>query len=290
MNNILKPENIGWLYTKRYFSQVAHNFIESGKISADAWDSDKVIHDAKIKDYKIYRDQISAVKSKSSFYLKTTYPGLACGLGYKHELGAPNEFKLGLYFDYTLGLPCIPGSSIKGVLKHAFNDFEYIKYLLSLNETLDNIEISKLENEDIIKLKKDIFQGIDFNDQKIKTYSRDCFFDAEIVASLQENPINGNKFLADDYITCHQNLTDPKMTSFTEPNPVKFLKVRSNVIFQFKFRLSSTDMNGLKLTPKVKLEIFKNILTDLGVGAKTNVGYGQFTKVKKRIKRRNLWS
>src|SRR5690554_3416875 len=49
--------------------------------------------------------------------LYTTYPGLLIGSGYQHESGGENEFKIGFFFDYTTGLPQIPGSSVKGVLR-----------------------------------------------------------------------------------------------------------------------------------------------------------------------------
>ena len=54
-----------------------------------------------------------------SFELTTTYPGLVLGTGYSHETGTEGEFKLGFYFDWTTGLPVIPGSSVKGILRAA---------------------------------------------------------------------------------------------------------------------------------------------------------------------------
>jgi CRISPR-associated protein Cmr6 len=35
-------------------------------------------------------------------------------------------------------------------------------------------------------------------------------------------------------------------------------------------------MDGVIFTSAIKKELFKQILLDLGIGAKTNVGYGQF--------------
>jgi hypothetical protein len=62
------------------------------------------------------------------------------------------------------------------------------------------------------------------------------------------------------------------MSPFTNPNPIQFLKVLSKVQFQFQFKL--TDGGGLKAGQKEVL--FKEILCYMGIGAKTNVGYGQF--------------
>ena len=259
--------NIGLWYTKDYYNNVKQNYIKSGLLSSEGWD-EKLFNGALYENYLPSLSQIKSVECEHKFELKTIYPGLACGLGYKHEMGVSNEFKLGLYFDYTSGLPVIPGSSLKGVFKHAFEDSEYISDIID----------TKFKKIEINKLKDDIFEGTKDNNLKINTYSRDCFFDAEIVASIQEKPLktDENMFLTDDYITCHQNSKDPQMTSFTEPNPVKFLKVRSNVIFQFKFRLHDSLIGELKINPENKIDLFKRILLDLGVGAKTNVGYGQF--------------
>jgi len=56
--------------------------------------------------------------------LTTVYPGLLIGSGYPHESSVIGELKLGFHFDYTTGLPVIPGSSIKGVLRDAFEKME----------------------------------------------------------------------------------------------------------------------------------------------------------------------
>jgi len=57
-----------------------------------------------------------------------------------------------------------------------------------------------------------------------------------------------------------------------------FLKVLPNVPFQFRFKLSN---KGWKAD--VKQAIFKTILLTIGAGAKTNVGYGQFSETKIKI-------
>lgn len=233
-----------------------------------------------------------SIDTDSSFPLTTIYPGLICGIGYEHELGFENEFKLGFAFDHTSGLPYIPGSSVKGTLRSAFMHYDYMKSIFENwnnnatecpAELKDNIdEICKnLEHISWEKLEKHIFDGIQYRkDKKLKTetilsaYKRDLFFDAFISNTSKAN--NG-LFLADDYITCHQNSKHPEMSPFTNPNPVRFLKVRSDVTFTFGFQLQDTEIEtGLVFSKVMKRELFKQILLDLGIGAKTNVGYGQF--------------
>ena len=82
-------------------------------------------------------------------------------------------------------------------------------------------------------------------------------------------------FLADDFITPHINRENPKISPFSNPTPLMFLKVLPEVTFLFQFDLKdSKDENGL--SAKEKKELFEEILKLLGIGAKTNVGYGQF--------------
>ena len=167
----------------------------------------------------------------------TSYPGLILGSGNAHELPSiEGQSILGFHFDYTSGLPVIQGSSIKGVLRSAFKHQEYIKELLNNNEI--NPE----------QLEKEIFDN------------NDIFFDAVIIKA---DP--NNKILGDDYLAPHGD------NPLKNPIPLRFIKVLPNVTFRFDFELS----DGI-ITKSKKTKLFEDILSDLGLGAKTNVGYGKF--------------
>ena len=114
--------------------------------------------------------------------------------------------------------------------------FKHEEYIQELLENKE-IEIEKLEEE--------IFTN------------RDIFFDATI------SQANG-KILGDDFITPHKE-------AIKNPIPLRFIKVLPNIGFRFDFELH----DGL-LTKEEKLQLFKNIILDFGLGAKTNVGYGKF--------------
>ncbi|HIP52379.1 MAG TPA: type III-B CRISPR module RAMP protein Cmr6, partial [Campylobacterales bacterium] len=103
---------------------------------------------------------------------------------------------------------------------------------------------------DVEALEKEIFDNVD------------VFFDATIIS-------NG-KILGDDFLTPHGD--DP----FKNPIPLRFIKVMPNVTFRFDFELSSGLIND-----EEKVKLFIEILSDLGLGAKTNVGYGKFVNFKK---------
>jgi CRISPR-associated protein Cmr6 len=90
------------------------------------------------------------------------------------------------------------------------------------------------------------------------------FYDAFILSTKNE----GNKIFGSDYITSHFSNEENGM--FKEPNPIKFLKVLPEVTFKFQFKAS-----------KEYVDVFKKIIIDFGLGAKTNVGYGKFKEATK---------
>ncbi|MBV5278475.1 MAG: type III-B CRISPR module RAMP protein Cmr6 [Campylobacteraceae bacterium] len=92
--------------------------------------------------------------------------------------------------------------------------------------------------------------------------NKTIFYDAFIFETKNEN----NKIFGSDYITSHFSNEEDGM--FKEPNPIKFLKVLPNVTFKFQFK-----------APQEYVDLFKAIILDFGLGAKTNVGYGKFIEV-----------
>ena len=292
--------NLGLLFTKLYFNQknISYSDEEEKILFPDGHFSKmyRKLKDAAsnklIAGNKFLSEYFSGQANFMSFSLTTIYPGLLIGSGYIHDIKSSDAIKLGFYFDHATGLPIIPGSSIKGVLRSAFEkaDGEYVKSILSeiIN---DNTGEEKLTKEKIVKLltekipqgKKELtrlFQNIfegkhrvlkkDKNDEEkyvwdsLPMHKRDFFFDAF--------PVKVNEgLLSNDFITPHKE-------AIKSPKPIQFLKVLPGVIFRFDFKLNDLiDENGTKLlTAEEKKELFRLILLDLGIGAKTNVGYGQF--------------
>lgn len=248
--------NAGFMFYKEYYNDVDWRNLKSNSQLFE--DNSKKIKQLKFEKYNLDRS------FPQTFILKTTYPGLVIGTGYHHETGVEGEFKIGFYFDYTTGLPVIPGSSVKGLLRSVFpgrgdkykkERTEYIRELLGKDHEFN---VKKLEDE--------IFEGIrdngttDPNKKYLPIYERDIFNDAFPVAVSEEDGL-----FNDDFITPHK---DP----LKNPIPLKFLKVSPGVSYLFNFDLKDSNL----LTAEEKLKLFLNILLDLGIGAKTNVGYGQF--------------
>ena len=250
--------NFGYWYYREYFDTI--NLDSEGIVTNfstfNKGKNDKLIKGATLPPY----DKENDIKDVTGFELKTCYPGLLCGVGYHHEINKPADekgkkveedkeddpevYNLGMYFDYTSGLPVIPGSSIKGMLRSAIEEWDFLA---------DYKPNNGVTREEIIKT---VFEG-----EGLSIYDRDIFLDAI--------PIRvDNKLFGEDYITHHPN-------PLQNPNPVRFLRVNPGVTYQFRFILRNND-NGLKADFKENL--FKAIICTFGLGAKTNVGYGQFVE------------
>lgn len=254
--------NFGHWYYREYFDTI--NLDSKGIVTNfstfNKGKNDKLIKGATLPPY----DNENDIEDVTSFELKTCYPGLLCGVGYHHEINkpadekgkkgkkvegdkeddAPEVYNLGMYFDYTSGLPVIPGSSIKGMLRSAIEEWDFLA---------DYKPNNGVTREEIIKT---VFEG-----KGLSIYDRDIFLDAI--------PIRvDNKLFGEDYITHHPN-------PLQNPNPVRFLRVNPGVTYQFRFILRNND-NGLKAD--FKEDLFKAIICTFGLGAKTNVGYGQFVE------------
>jgi len=224
--------NIGWLFYKEYFQGINYHQL------ADA--NNKQIVKNKITNIIQQKPKIEdgTVLGNIHIKAKTTYPGLLLGSGNMHELPSiEGQAILGFHFDYTTGLPVIQGSSIKGILRSAFEHWEYIEEYTTMQT-----------KEEIEALESEIFDN------------GDIFYDAVIIKAAKDDEI-----LGDDYLCPHGE--DP----LKNPTPLRFVKVIPEVFFRFDFALS----DGL-LSKDAKRKLFENILIDLGLGAKTNVGYGKF--------------
>lgn len=184
----------------------------------------------------------------NGFTLQTCYPGLLAGIGNFHGGVEKESLNGGFSLDYVTGSPYIPASSVKGALRSAFEHEDYIKEML------------KDTNVDVKKLVDEIFEGKK-NGEEMPMYERDVFFDAF--------PVTKGRIMGIESITPHSD-------EFTSPTILNFMKVLPNVIFKFSFKLHE----GI-ITAQQKEDLFKDIIKDFGMGAKTNVGFGAFEDVDK---------
>ncbi|HRK83356.1 MAG TPA: type III-B CRISPR module RAMP protein Cmr6 [Saprospiraceae bacterium] len=234
---------------------------------------------------------IQSIGTIQDLRLQVQNPGLLPGIGYPHEVGYPGEFKLGFGFDHVTGLPVLPGSSVKGVLRSVFPQFKHdaeypgnfeaedalqiekSKYIVGL---LRRFELDVPAESELEKVKKlahqldlSIFCGFSFEKEekpaRLPMSKHDVFFDA-----LPVNFNEKDQLLGRDALTPHGD------NPLKNPIPLPFLKVMPGVVFGFYFRLQDSKIGSLTITAEHKRRIFGEILCTVGAGAKTNVGYGQF--------------
>ena len=214
---------------------------------------------------------IENIPNISKFKLVTVYPGVITGSGLAHGVGIPGEIAMGITLDYVTGMPILPGSSVKGCLRAAFSlgNGVAIKTLL---RSIPDISFC-IDSMDIPALEEDIF-GKNIKGQNTQAcQGKDVFFDAVISADNKDK-----KILALDTISPHRQNTE--LLELAEPNPITFLKIAPEVNLLFSFKLCDSivyNSNGREigvLKAMEKLHLFKQVLCTLGIGAKTNVGYG----------------
>ncbi|MCX6266919.1 MAG: type III-B CRISPR module RAMP protein Cmr6 [Bacteroidetes bacterium] len=210
------------------------------------------------------------------FSLFTTYPGLLVGTGYTHDSNSKGDAKIGFFFDHTSGLPVIPGSSVKGLLRSVFElDQDDHGHKLTGIESLNAIRFflagigadeNGIDENQLTDLKNEIFGDHEGG-------GADTFFDA--VPDFEKT---GNKpILGSDFITPHINHDNPELSPFTNPTPIQLIKILPGVAFEFRFKLDDSKKVPT-WTAGFKENLFKTILLTIGIGAKTNVGYGRFTE------------
>lgn len=249
----------------------------------------EVIKIDKNNNQKNLEDLISIDK----IYFSVNYPGLLIGTGTTIEYTPfnkekkDNNFKTGLSFDYTTGLPYIPGSGIKGVIRDFFpqkiedknySEKEKLKYQKQNEakmELINQILESNYSFEEIEKIKESIFDGRDFREKEnlekenfLPIFKRDKFIEGRILVQ------DGKQILDKDYITPHKKILE-------NPVPIQILKIVPETEIEILFQLNETKIfksegNDIIITKEQKKNLFTEILFLTGLGAKTNVGYGHF--------------
>ncbi len=173
---------------------------------------------------------------------------LVTGIGESH----PHE--VSMVFDHNLGLPYVPASGIKGIVRFA----RTLSIIDDILNGKDNTEIRNDtfhddEHETIIQL---------FGNQERR--GKVVFLDAypQNIPKLRMdimNPHYGEYYSGDN--------TPPRDS--LEPNPIKFLTVAPGE--SFIFRALALEEHAQEV-----VDAFKQALEKEGVGAKTAIGYGRF--------------
>ncbi len=243
--------NMNYFFNVAYFE--GKNLREKNASSFDAENNAILNFDFKAAASKPQNAAFAQEDGFETFSLYTTYPGLLVGTGNPHDiLQSDTAIKCGFTFDYVTGLPYLPGSSMKGVLRSAFPNSDQPKE-------------EQPEHADFIRglLGKD---GLD-----VEAFKADIFEHNDVFLDAFPSLAKPQKLLAFDYITPHS------ADGFKNPVPIQILKIRPNVAFAFSFLLHDYLQDGeVYVTAAEKAALFKDLLLWIGAGAKTNVGFGHF--------------
>lgn len=252
----MNSQNLNYCYYVEYFEGNDINFLQPDSCEDALKRKNKALTDHCVKREQLM-SPVPEELAPHAVELQTVYPGMLIGTGISHGFGGKGEAALGLCLDYVTGMPYIPGSSVKGALRSAFAHPEYIKKLLNdaQVENADSLDVNELEAQ----MFGNPLKGKQYD---VKNSEKDTFYDAIVVSE--------GKLLATDAITPHRQ--NPDLLELAAPNPITMIRIRPDVKFRFQFCLKES----CGVTPEQKLRIFMKILLDLGIGAKTNVGYGSF--------------
>ena len=187
-------------------------------------------------------------------------------------LGNQSVYENGLILHHTYGIPYIPGSTIKGVLRnYIINEYFNIEHNDDKNFSAEKVS---LKNEDFIN----IFGGGEENNA---VEGKVIFFDAFPTTDFK---------ISSDIMTPHHSkyyaIDDELPLDSDDVNPIKFLAVEEA---KFKFSIAidkriankfiklgmENQNDSIKIKQFLK-ETLKDVLMFSGIGAKTAVGYGYF--------------
>ena len=305
--------NLGLLYSRCYYGEINLQVLDEKTIKVVSKKTKKGYEETNHRSlyYKSRNDNLikQAVQFKAPdpmpnanvdpIILQSTYPGLLVGIGIPHAAKHKGETQLGLSFDHSTGLPYIPGSSVKGVLRSMFplqdialadkcekkaleskkeSEKEELRDKAKrLREQADEKRkfvaglIPNFAPEMADDLERSIFIGTEYDCEKedyVQIAERDIFFDVFPTESKRG-------LLGTDFITPHTK------GEFQNPDPIHFMRIAPDVTLRFEFKLNDSRRCGKVFCDAAsKRELFQSILTTVGIGAKTNVGYGQLKSAK----------
>jgi len=196
---------------------------------------------------------------------------LVTGLGESH----PSETSL--VFDHTSGIPYIPASSIKGIIRFAhslnllFDDSGNFSSEFVIQGKNDENEIDEvLDEANNDTWIPQIFGGDSRGQDKKITTNRGqvIFLDAypETIPDLHVDIINPH------YKKYHGS-EDEAPGDYCDPEPIKFLTIAKSSSFVFRMLVPEVISFPMEKIRKAFLDVLENH----GIGAKTATGYGRFS-------------
>jgi CRISPR-associated protein Cmr6 len=293
-NNTLEFQDISLKGSiKKFFLQEINNQIKNKSIIKEICDKlKKRVEKQKESLKKIGYEDIFSSKLKTAYRLVV-------------GLGSGSVFETSLTLHHIFGIPYIPASALKGVVR-SVSFWEIAKSQIEKNQNLNIEEFQrKLYDENISDSDTEeiIIHKILFGTQEFKglLIFLDSYPEINKETNKENNKENNNFDIFElDVMTPHyQKYYTENQTpgDWENPNPITFLTVKKGIPFEFnvlidKHRLQEIERN--KIIPKnviekviEKLKNYQELknkvkrwlelaLKEFGVGAKTRLGYGIF--------------
>lgn len=253
--HMLKSPNMNYVFYHEYYNGLTKDKEKNGFKLENVQEKNKCLEKFSFDLSLSPLEQVKNLPNYQTFTLKTTYPGLMIGTGNPHDVKGAGLIKTGFSFDYVTGLPFLNGSSLKGILRSLFPT-----------------DKDKSASAD---LKRDYLAScFQIDAGEVDDLRNALFENADIFIGAFPSVRNQKELLALEYITPH----DAK--GFKNPQPINTIKIKPNVAFEFGFILKDSQLPMEKtVTVEMKKKAFQTILEDIGIGAKTNVGFGQLVKI-----------
>ncbi|GAB4375330.1 MAG: hypothetical protein Kow0042_20680 [Calditrichia bacterium] len=156
-------------------------------------------------------------------------------------IGASSSLEVGMILHHIYGVPYIPSSSLKGLLR----------YYLTKVKSAQDFDVNAL---------------FGYSDSENSAKGKIVFMDAFPEPGFQISVDIMNNHYQDYY------MGDKPPADWMDPNPIKFLTVKDAT---FVFRMFANKKEVDKKTLEKVAKALAQALTDLGIGAKTAVGYGR---------------
>lgn len=167
-------------------------------------------------------------------------------------LGSASVFKTSITLHHTYGLPYVPGSALKGCLRS-----------FVIRDLFEGNEILAQADNDFSKV---------FGTQE----------SAGKIIFLDAYPTKCDKLELDimnpHYSDYYQGKSAP--TDDQEPTLIKFFAVPKDTRFTFRLVSNKQDITQKTICGRNFTELFSEMLSDMGIGAKTSVGYGWFRETR----------
>jgi len=208
-------------------------------------------------------------------------------------LGSGHPTETGMILDRNSGMPFIPSSTIKGMLRlgHSINllrsdqvqQWLHTGVVDAKGRFKADANGNQLELDDREPSLRKYFGD---TDTKAKDYIRGqlVFLDA-----FPETPPTLKIDIMNPHFQNYYGGTQPPLDC-DDPNPIKFLAVQEGTVFVFRVLASPLAQSALKETDPVQSDfgpdddrhvraMFLTVFEELGFGGKTSVGYGRFLPI-----------